>query len=72
LIIEKEFNNLPETSKLIIIELSQRNWVNLRDLVDNLWIKEVTIREHIRKLLEKNLIQKHSKLKRDINAFYTL
>ncbi len=70
--IEKELSKLPDTSKNIIIALSQNNWLNLKGLSTQLWIKEVTIREHLRKLVDKWLIQKHSELQRDKNALYTL
>ncbi len=72
LLIEKSISKLSDSSKQIIMLLSQHNWLTLNELVIKLDIKEVTIREHLRKLLEKNLIQKHSELKRDIKAYYTL
>ncbi len=72
LLIEKEFNKLQDTSKIIILELSQNNGINLKDLSSKLDISERTIRDHLKKLLDKWLINKHSKSVRDLNALYSL
>ena len=72
LFIEREFSKLPDSSKNIIIVLSQNNGLTVTDLVEKIDIKEATIREHLRKLLDKWLVQKHSELQRDKNALYTL
>jgi predicted HTH transcriptional regulator len=53
LLIEKEFNKLQDTSKIIILELSQNNGINLKDLSSKLDISERTIRDHLKKLLDK-------------------
>jgi hypothetical protein len=55
------------------MELSQSiTWLNIEEIIEKTWTIKQTIRWNIKKLLDMWIIEKHSDLKRDKNALYTL
>ena len=70
--IESELNKLDNTSKQIILHLSQTNRVVLKQLVDIMNIQEKTIMNTLKYLLDKELIQKHTNSDEDLNVLYSL
>jgi Fic family protein len=59
--IEKEFNSYSETTKHIIILLTQYNELTLHKICELLDIPENTVRYNLTKLTENGLIERHAK-----------
>lgn len=70
--VEKDFNNLSETGKAIIVLLSQHNWLTRSKIGELLSTPDSTLRYNLTKLIDIGLIERHGKWQRDANALYTL
>jgi DNA-binding Lrp family transcriptional regulator len=72
-LIERELPNLNDTSKNIIMELSQSiTWMNIEEISIKIWISERTIRDYVNKLIKLWIVKRHSEHIRDKNALYSL